>query len=89
MPRLHYIRTGAELDEPSHDNSVFEGRGIGSSHLLTFLLNLTSGAFLSTTLPGIIPFVGALGTIAITLIRGFIISVTYPEILASSAAVYG
>jgi hypothetical protein len=54
--------------------------------LITFLLNLTSGAFLSTTLPGIIPLVGALGTIAITLFRGFIIGVTYPEVLASSAA---
>lgn len=54
--------------------------------LITFLLNLTTGAFLTTTLPGIVPLVGALGTIAITLIRGFVIGVTYPEILASSAA---
>jgi hypothetical protein len=54
--------------------------------LFTFLLNLASGAFLTTTLPGIIPLVGALGTITITLFRGFIIGVTYPEILASSAA---
>jgi hypothetical protein len=53
--------------------------------LITFLLNLASGAFLTTTLPGIIPLVGALGTITITLFRGFIIGVTYPEILASSA----
>jgi hypothetical protein len=54
--------------------------------LITFLLNLTSGAFVTTTLPGIIPLVGALGTIAITLFRGFAIGVVYPEILASSAA---
>ena len=54
--------------------------------LITFLLNLTTGAFLTTTLPGIMPLVGAFGTIAITLLRGFIIGVTYPEILASSAA---
>jgi len=54
--------------------------------LITFLLNLTSGALLTTTLPGIVPLVGALGTIAFTLIRGFVIGVTYPEILASSAA---
>ena len=54
--------------------------------LITFLVNLTSGAFLTTTLPGIIPLVGALGTIAITLLRGFVIGVTYPEILASSVA---
>ena len=54
--------------------------------LITFLLNLTTGAFLTTTLPGIIPLVGALGTVAVTLLRGFGIGVTYPEILASSAA---
>jgi uncharacterized membrane protein SpoIIM required for sporulation len=54
--------------------------------LITFLLNLTTGAFLTTTLPGIIPLVGALGTVAVTLLRGFVIGVTYPEILASSAA---
>jgi hypothetical protein len=54
--------------------------------LITFLLNLTTGAFLTTTLPGIIPLVGALATIAISVLRGFVIGVTYPEILASSAA---
>ena len=32
-----------------------------------------------------IPLVGALGTIAITLPRGFVIVITYPEVLASSA----
>jgi len=52
--------------------------------LITFLLNLTTGAFLTTTLPGIIPLVGALGTITITLIRGFVVGIVYPEILASS-----
>jgi hypothetical protein len=54
--------------------------------MITFLVNLTSGAFLTTTLPGIIPLVGALGTIAVTLMRGFVIGVVYPEILASSVA---
>ena len=54
--------------------------------LITFLLNLTVGAFLTTTLPGAIPLVGALGPVAITLLRGFVIGVTYPEVLASSAA---
>lgn len=53
--------------------------------LITFLLNLTSGAFLTTTLLGIIPLVGALDTIMIALIMGFVIGVVYPEILASSA----
>ncbi len=53
--------------------------------LITFLLNLTTGAFVTTTLPGIVPLVGALGAIVVTLVRGFVIGVTYPEILASSA----
>ena len=53
--------------------------------LITFVLNLSTGAFLTTTLPGAMPLVGALGTIAISLLRGFVIGVTYPEILASSA----
>jgi len=52
--------------------------------LATFAYNLGSGAFLATTLPGIIPLVGALITIAITVVRGFVIGVTYPAILSSS-----
>ncbi len=54
--------------------------------LITFLVNLTTGAFLTTTLPGIVPLLGALGTIVITLFRGFGIGIIYPDILASSAA---
>jgi len=54
--------------------------------LITFLLNLSTGAFFSTTLPGILPLVGAFGTVAITLFRGFIIGITYPAVLASSGA---
>jgi uncharacterized membrane protein SpoIIM required for sporulation len=51
---------------------------------ITFLVNLTSGAFLTTTLPGIIPLVGALGPIVVTLLRGFVIGVVYPDLLSSS-----
>lgn len=54
----------------------------------TFTVNLSVGAFLSTTLPGIIPFVGALAIGAVTLIRGFVIGVTYPEVLAASPAAF-
>ena len=32
--------------------------------LVTFLVNLTAGAFLTTTLPGILPLVGSLGALA-------------------------
>jgi hypothetical protein len=54
--------------------------------LITFLLNLSTGAFFSTTLPGILPLIGAFGTVAITLFRCFIIGITYPAVLASSGA---
>ena len=60
------------------------GGDLARAILITFLVNLTTGAFLTTTLPGIIPLVGAAGTIAITLIRGFVVGIVYPEILASS-----
>jgi hypothetical protein len=54
--------------------------------LVTFLVNLTTGAFLTTTLPGIAPLVGSLGTIAVTLLRGFVVGIAYPEVLSSSPA---
>jgi uncharacterized membrane protein SpoIIM required for sporulation len=54
--------------------------------LFTLAVNLTMGAFLTTTLPGIVPLIGALGTVAITLLRGLVIGVTYPEVLGSSVA---
>jgi uncharacterized membrane protein SpoIIM required for sporulation len=63
-----------------------QGGQLVQAIMITFLVNLTSGAFLTTTLPGIIPLVGALGTITVTLMRGFVIGVVYPEILASSVA---
>jgi len=80
--------SGAVLTETPFTTILQSLRGgeLVQAILITFLLNLTTGAFLSTTVPGIIPLVGALGTMAITLFRGFIIGVTYPEILASSPA---
>jgi hypothetical protein len=80
--------TASVLTEPPF-TAIFQslqGGELLQAVLITFLVNLTTGAFVTTTLPGIVPLVGALGTIAITLIRGFIIGVTYPEILASSLA---
>lgn len=43
----------------------------------TFLLNLSMGAFVSTTLPGVIPVLGGLGSVAVTGLRGFVIGLTY------------
>jgi len=55
-----------------------------SAILMTFLYNLTVGAFLTTTLPGIVPLIGVLGVAAVTFLRGFVVGITYPEILASN-----
>jgi len=55
-----------------------------SAILMTFLYNLTVGAFLTTTLPGIVPLVGSLGIAAVSFLRGFVVGITYPEILASN-----
>jgi uncharacterized membrane protein SpoIIM required for sporulation len=54
--------------------------------LMTFLYNLTVGAFLTTTLPGIAPLIGSLGIAAVSFLRGFVVGITYPEILASNPA---
>jgi hypothetical protein len=53
---------------------------------VTFFVNFTFGAFLTTTLPGVVPLLGALVICIVTLIRGFSIGVTYPEVLAASPA---
>ncbi|NIQ33674.1 MAG: hypothetical protein GTN80_08570, partial [Nitrososphaeria archaeon] len=43
----------------------------------TFLVNLSSGAFASTTLPGVIPLLGGVGSAAVTGLRGFIIGAIF------------
>jgi uncharacterized membrane protein SpoIIM required for sporulation len=63
---------------------ALRGGNLLEAILFTFLFNLANGAFASTTLPGIIPLLGALFTVGITVVRGFIIGLTYPEVLASS-----
>lgn len=80
--------TGSVVTETPFTTIIqaLQGGQLLQAVLITFLLNLTTGAFLTTTLPGIIPLLGALGPIVVTLTRGFVIGVTYPEILASSAA---
>jgi hypothetical protein len=85
---LAQLVSGAVLTE-SPFTTIFQSLSAGDlvqAILITFLLNLSTGAFVSTTLPGIIPLIGALGTVAITLFRGFTIGVIYPEVLASSVA---
>lgn len=63
-----------------------QGGELLTAILMTFVLNLTTGAFLTTTLPGIVPLIGALGVVAVTVARGFAIGVVYPQVLAASPA---
>jgi uncharacterized membrane protein SpoIIM required for sporulation len=65
-----------------------EGGEILKAILVTFLVNLTTGAFLTTTLPGIVPLIGSLGTITVTLLRGFVVGITYPQVLSSSPGAF-
>jgi len=43
----------------------------------TFLVNLSIGAFVYTTLIGVVPILGGLGSMAVTGLRGFVIGLTY------------
>jgi len=56
--------------------------------LVTFAVNLAIGAFLTTTLPGVVPILGALAIAAVTSVRGFVIGVVYPEVLAASPSAF-
>lgn len=56
--------------------------------LLTFAVNLTNGAFMSTTLPGVVPLLGALGIVAVTVYRGVMIGLTYPEVMSLSSETF-
>jgi len=65
-------------------SQYLRGGQLAQAILTTFVVNLTIGAFLTTTLPGVIPLVGVVGPVGVTLIRGFVVGTVYPEILASS-----
>lgn len=43
----------------------------------TFLVNLLLAAFATTTLPGLIPFVGGLGSAGMSALRGLVVGMTY------------
>ncbi len=55
------------------------GGNLALAIAVTFLVNLSFGAFATTTLPGVIPLIGGVGSIALSGFRGFIIGVVYYE----------
>jgi len=74
------------------DNPVFtpiigalRGGNLPFAIVYTFLINLSSGAFISTTLPGVIPLLGGVWSIAVSGVRGFIIGAAYYYALSVSA----
>lgn len=59
--------------------SALMGGNLALAITVTFLVNLSIGAFATTTLPGVIPLIGGLGSIALSGFRGFLIGVVYYE----------
>jgi hypothetical protein len=57
--------------------SAFEDRNLAFAILYTFIVNLFAGAFATTTLPGIIPLIGAAISGLVTVFRGFIIGALF------------
>ncbi len=54
--------------------------------LLTFTVNLAAGAFLTTTLVGVIPLLGVVAPALISFSRGFLVGLAYYSILNASPA---
>lgn len=69
--------------------SAFENRNLAFAISYTFIVNLSAGAFATTTLPGIIPLIGAAISGVVTIFRGFIIGAlfTYAASIETEAPV--
>lgn len=57
--------------------SAFENENLPLAIFYTFMVNLSGGAFASTTLPGIIPLIGAAVSGIVTIFRGFLIGALF------------
>ena len=55
---------------------------------LTLLVNLSSGAFFSTTFIGVVPLLGAAGVSLVTFYRGLSLGVVYYAVLSQSPAAF-
>jgi len=56
---------------------AIENRNLPFAIIYTFTVNLLSGAFLTTTLPGVIPLLGAIISITVSAFRGFMIGMVF------------
>jgi hypothetical protein len=69
--------------------TAFDNRNLAFAILYTFIVNLSGGAFATTTLPGIIPLIGAAISGSVTAFRGFMIGAlfTYAASIETDAPV--
>ena len=67
---------------------AIENKNLPFAIIYTFTVNLLSGAFLTTTLPGVIPIFGAIISITVSAFRGFMIGAlfTYAASLSSEVS---
>jgi uncharacterized membrane protein SpoIIM required for sporulation len=63
---------------------ALRGGDLASAILITFTVNLTSGAFLTTTLVGVVPLLGIVAPAITSFLRGFLIGLAYYLVLNAS-----
>lgn len=68
--------------------ALLRSRNLLMAIVLTFLVNLSSGAFFSTTFLGVVPLFGSGGISLVTFFRGFSLGVTYYGVLTQSPAAF-
>lgn len=78
------VEFGEEIFETVPTHPVFSpiigalmGGNLAFAIAYTFFINLSIGAFVTTTLPGVIPLIGGVGSIAVTTFRGGIVGMIY------------
>jgi len=68
--------------------NILKARNLLAAIAFTFLVNLSSGAFFSTTFLGVVPLLGCGGISLVTIYRGFSLGVVYHAVLAQSPAAF-
>lgn len=68
--------------------AILASRNLLMAIALTFLVNLSSGAFFSTTFLGVVPLLGGGGISLVTVYRGFSLGVIYYGVLTQSPAAF-
>jgi len=68
--------------------SILRARNLLMAIAFTFLVNLSSGAFFSTTFLGVVPLLGGGGISLITIYRGLTLGVVYYAVLNQSPAAF-